>query len=99
MSAEYKIVKSDAITAKIARKAPSTLIMESLPPGYMNMRMMADHVGVHIETMRRLCRTDKVHAPSEAAQAGDMVMYLFNEEDIKEIEKYFTEKGYTIRAT
>lgn len=82
----------------IKRKSPAELILASLDGDYKVMREMAARYGVHIETMRRLAKTDKVKAPSKAVQSGDMTIYLFTPEDVAEVDEYFSKKGYVIDA-
>ena len=94
-----KIVSADQAQkkAKGSRKSPAQLILESLDGDYMTYSQMAERYGVHIETLRRLCRTDRVKAPSDAVEAGEMVIYLFNPADVSELDEYFGGKGYGIR--
>lgn len=94
-----KIISSAEVTPP-RRKSPAKKIMEELDGDYLGYREMAEHVGVHVETMRRLCKAKdefgnkRVKAPSAATQVGGMVIYLFTKEDVQEIEEYFRHKGY-----
>jgi len=78
------------------RKSPATRIIESLNGEYETMASMAARYGVHVETMRRLCKTTKVKAPSKALQQGDLVIYLFTDEDVAELDAYMEKKGVTV---
>lgn len=81
------------------RKSPATKIIESLPPGYETMGTMAKRYDIHIETLRRLCKaknpdgTKKVQGPSEAVTQGELVIYLFNEDDVHAMDDYMSRKG------
>jgi hypothetical protein len=87
-----------------SRKSPAQLLLESLDGDYKTMGDMAKRYGVHIETMRRLCKsynddgTKKVLAPSEAVINGGMTIYLFTKKDVKELDSYFKNKGYLIKT-
>jgi len=74
------------------RQAPASRILEQLEGEYFSMRQTAEMVGVHIETLRRLCRTPRVKAPSKATRQGKMVIYLFTPEDVEEVRQYFAGK-------
>ncbi len=103
MSKKIQVVPAEDVreTAR-KRKSPAQLILEGLEGDYMIMREMADAVGVHIETLRRLCRAvddhgnKKINAPSQAVKAGEMVIYLFDKKDQEEVKDYFRKKGYVI---
>jgi len=92
-----KIVSADQAQqkAKGSRKSPAQLILESLDGDYKTYSEMATRYGVHIETLRRLCRSDKVKAPSDAVESGEMIIYLFNADDVKELDTYFELKGWS----
>ena len=101
--AEYRVI--NAADAKPAtRKAPAELIMESVGDGYKSVGQMAQRYGVHKETIRRLIKsknsdgTPKVKAPSEAVQQGGLLIYLFNEDDVAEMDEYFSNKGYIVQV-
>lgn len=94
---QYKVIGIGDVPKKKPRKSPAAQIVESLEGDYLTVRQMADKVGVHPETMRRLCRTDKVSAPSNAVRSGDMTIYLFSSDDVQEITEYFSKKGYVIK--
>lgn len=104
MTKKVKIIDSKDVPGTNSRKSPATLILESLEGEFLTMRQMAERIGVHTETMRRLCKAvdndgnPKVKAPSKAVQTGDMTIYLFTPEDVEEIEEYFTKKGYVINT-
>jgi hypothetical protein len=71
------------------RTSPAQRIIDALPGKFYTMRQTAEMCGVHIETLRRLCRTDRVTAPSKATKSGKMVIYLFTPEDVEEVKDYF----------
>lgn len=102
MSKKVKVIDAKDVPGTNTRKSPATIILESLDGEYLTMRQVAEHIGVHTETMRRLCKArdqegnPKVNAPSKAVQTGDMTIYLFTPEDVQEIETYFSKKGYVI---
>lgn len=91
-------------SGKGKRKSPAQVILESLDGDFKTMRDMADRYGVHIETMRRLCRATKpdgsyrVKAPSAAVQSGEMTIYLFTVEDVDELDEYYRNKGYIVEV-
>lgn len=72
-----------------SRSSPFHRIMDSLDGEYYSMRHTAEVCGVHIETLRRLCRTERVKAPSFATKSGKLVIYLFTPEDVEEVKAYF----------
>ncbi len=105
MSKKIQIVDADVARKETKkRKSPAALLLESLEGDYITMREMAEEVGVHIETMRRLCRAvddngDKLlAAPSKAVRSGGMTIYLFTKEDQQEVKNHFTKKGYVMDA-
>lgn len=91
MSERIKVVSSQeaSAAAKGTRRAPAKLLLEQLDGDYMIMSQLAERYGVHIETIRRLARGTRLKAPSEAAQQGGMTIYLFNIDDVKELDDYF----------
>jgi len=95
MKAKIVSAAEAAAGAKGSRKSPAHLLLESLDGNYMTFNQLAKRYGVHVETLRRLCRTDRVNAPSEAVVSGEMTMYLFNEADVAELDEYFDRKGHT----
>ena len=72
-----------------SRTSPAQRIIDSLDGEFYTMRQTAEMCGVHIETLRRLCRTPRVKAPSKATKSGKMVIYLFTPEDVEEVKEYF----------
>lgn len=74
------------------RTSPAQRIIDSLDGDYLTMRQTAELCGVHIETMRRLCRTPRVNAPSKATKSGKLVIYLFTPEDVEEVKAYFSDR-------
>jgi hypothetical protein len=72
-----------------SRTSPAQRIIDSLDGEFYTMRQTAEMCGVHIETLRRLCRTPRVSAPSKATKSGKMVIYLFTPEDVEEVKDYF----------
>jgi len=91
MPERIKVVSSQEASqaAKGTRRAPAKLLLEQLDGDYMIMSQLAERYGVHIETLRRLSRSPRIKAPSEAAQQGGMTIYLFNKDDVKELDEYF----------
>lgn len=94
-----KIVDAkDVIAPK--RKSPVSVLIDSLPDRdkYHTVMDAAAYFHVHPETIRRLIKAydvdgnKKVNAPSKAIQQGSMVVYLFTEEDMDELENYFGKK-------
>lgn len=102
MADNIKIVSSDAVKPR-TRKPPSTVLLESVGDDYKSYRQMSERYGVHIETLRRICKlTDangekKVTAPSAAAQQGDLVVYLFTQDDVAEMDAYMETRGYKVK--
>jgi hypothetical protein len=100
---QLKIIKSKDATPQ-TRKSPAELIMESIPEGYLSVKDMSERYGVHVQTIRRLIKarnddgTPKVNAPTDAVQQGGLVIYLFNENDVAEMDAYMARKGYNIVA-
>jgi hypothetical protein len=96
-----KIVSTDDVTPQ-TRKSPAEELIESVGDGYLTMKKMALRYGVHIETMRRLCKLhdkdgNKVFkAPTSAIQQGGLVIYLFNEEDVAEVDDYMADRGHPV---
>lgn len=101
---KIKVMKANEVTTP-KRKAPSAIILESLDGDYKTMKDLSLRYGVHLETIRRLCKSvdrdgnPRVNAPSEAVQVGEMVIYLFTPEDVEEMDAYFNEKGYVVNKT
>ena len=75
-----------------SRMSPAQRIIEALDGDFKTMREVAEEVGVHIETLRRLCRTPRVNAPSKATKQGKLVIYLFTPEDVEEVKAYFADR-------
>lgn len=98
---QFKIISAKDAKPQ-TRKSPAEMILESIPAGYMSVRDMAERYGVHVMTIRRLIKatnedgTKKVNAPSDAVQQGGLLIYLFNEEDVSELDAYMARKGYNI---
>ena len=80
------------------RKSPATRLIESLPPGLLTGRQVAEKFDVSIETIRRLGRaklsdgTPRFTAPSKAARTGDLVVWLYTPADLRELAEYFGRK-------
>lgn len=72
-----------------SRLSPAQRIINALEGEYLTMRQVSELCDVHIETLRRLCRTEKVNAPSRATRRGKLVIYLFTPEDVEEVKAYF----------
>lgn len=96
-----KIVSSSEVVTP-SRKSPATMIIESVSDEYLTMRDMAARYGVHLETMRRICKAvdkegnPRLTAPSEAAQQGGLVIYLFTPSDVAEVDAYMAQRGYRV---
>jgi transposase len=98
-----KVVDASSVVPT-KRKSPVTALIESLGDEYKTVADVAEHFGVHKETVRRLIKaknpdgTPKINAPSKAAQAGEMIIYLFTDEDMEELEEYFGKKSKVINT-
>jgi hypothetical protein len=98
---DYKVVPASEARG-YTRKSPMTLIRESVDGDFWSMHQVAAHIGVHAETIRRLCRKTKsdgtkvVNAPTSAVRSGEAVIYLFTIDDVREIENYFDDHGYAV---
>ncbi len=92
-----KIVDASEVKRQ-PRKAPATRMIESLPPGLMTARQVAERFEVNIETIRRLARAkdsdgnDRFTAPSKAAKSGELIIWVYTAEDINELAEYFGER-------
>jgi len=86
-----QIYKASEIKGE-SRVSPAQRIIDSLDGDYKTMRQTAEEVGVHIETLRRLCRSGRVSAPSNATKQGKLVIYLFTPEDREEVKAYFNKR-------
>lgn len=102
MSKTYEVVPADSVATR-KRKSPMHVIMESVEGDYWSMAKVAQHIGVHIETIRRVCKktnedgTKLVKAPTDAVRAGEAVVYLFTMTDVVEIEDHFASRGYVLK--
>jgi hypothetical protein len=80
------------------RKAPATRIIEQIPEGMYTARDVAKMFDRNIETIRRLARQKdedgnaKFKAPSKAAKSGELVIWVYTQEDIEELANYFGER-------
>ena len=99
MTKQMKIIDAkDAVPQR--RKSPAQLIMENMPEGYLSTADIAERYGVHVQTIRRLMKavnddgTPKVNAPSKAIHQGGLLIYLFTEADVAELDEYMGKKGY-----
>lgn len=93
-----KVYDIDEIKAE-SRTSPAQRIIDSLDGEFYTMRQAAEMCGVHIETMRRVCRTPRVKAPSKATKSGKMVIYLFTPDDIEEVQNYFNSRDKLVEET
>lgn len=98
-----KIVSASSVTPQgKSRKSPAEILIERAGSEYLTMQKMAERYDVHIETMRRLTKlrdkdgNEVVNAPSEAIQQGGLVIYLFNKDDVAEIDAYMRDRGYPV---
>ena len=105
MSNDYKVVPSSEVhPVPSTRKSP----MED-HLGLRRGRLLDHgerrnrHIGVHIETVRRACRSldenneQVLKAPSNAVRSGRVVIWLFNVEDVIEVENHFDSRGFGVR--
>jgi transposase len=98
-----KIVNAGEVKQR-PRKAPATRIIEQLPKGMLTARDVATKFDVNIETVRRLARAKdadgnkRFKAPSKAATSGELVIWVYTPEDIKELAEYFGERTAPKRA-
>jgi transposase len=92
-----KIVDASEVKRQ-PRKAPATRMIEALPPGLLTARQVAERFEVNIETIRRLARAkdsegnDRFTAPSKAAKSGELIIWVYTEDDINELAEYFGER-------
>lgn len=99
---QYKVIPASEVQQRSKRKSPMHIILDSVEGDYWTMQQVADHIGVHIETIRRACRAKDdngqplVEAPSNAVRSGRVVIWLFTKDDVREIEDYFEERGFSI---
>lgn len=91
MTMNPKVYDSSDVQAE-SRTSPAQRIINKLDGDYLTMRQTAELCGVHIETLRRLCRTERVKAPSKATKQGKLVIYLFTPEDVEEVLDYFSDR-------
>jgi transposase len=93
-----KIVDASEVKRQ-PRKAPATRMIEALPPGLLTARQVAERFEVNIETIRRLARAkdsegnDRFNAPSKAAKSGELIIWVYTEDDIDELAEYFGERS------
>ena len=104
MSNDYKVVPSSEVhPVPSTRKSPMKIILDSVEGDYWTMGNVAAHIGVHIETVRRACRSldenneQVLKAPSNAVRSGRVVIWLFNVEDVIEVENHFDSRGFGVR--
>jgi len=101
VSKDYKVVSSGDIKP-IKRKSPMHIILDSVDGDFWTMQQVADHIGVHIETIRRITKkrtadgSKLLKAPTSAVRSGEAVIYLFDAADVKEIEEHFEDRGYSL---
>ena len=74
--------KSDSVT-------PVDRVMAELPGVYYRLSEVAEIVGVHHKTVRRLIRRGVTKAPSEQITRGGMRMYLYTPKDVEELKAYY----------
>jgi hypothetical protein len=102
MNKKVKVIDADqAVVNSGIKRSPVTELARAAGD-FLIMSEVAQRYGVHVETIRRITRlTDedgqkKLKAPSKALQQGKMVVYLFTEEDVKEMDAYMNERGYEV---
>lgn len=99
---DYKVIPASEVTFK-PRKSPMHLIRESVDGDFWMMQEVADHIGVNIETIRRVVKkrnpdgSKYVKAPTSAVRSGQAVIYLFTKDDVIEIENHFDDHGYRLK--
>lgn len=92
-----KIVDASEVKRQ-PRKAPATRMIEALPPGLLTARQVAERFEVNIETIRRLARAkdsdgnDRFTAPSKAAKSGELIIWVYTQDDVDELAEYFGER-------
>lgn len=102
MSSKYRVIDAKDATPRKA-KSPVTQMLEDLDGEYLTVGQIAERYDVHKETIRRLIKsTDKqgqalVNAPSKAIQQGNMVIYLFTQEDVVELDEYMSKRGHMVK--
>lgn len=95
---QVQIVDADDVKRRPG-KAPVTRMIEGLPDDLKTARDVAEHFEVNIETIRRLARaknpdgTSKFKAPSKAARSGELVLWVYTEDDMDELATYFGSRG------
>lgn len=100
-SPRVEIISADRIP-KRKRKSPMAILREQAGGDYWIYKEVAAHFGVHTETIRRACRAtgpdgkELVKAPSQGVRKGDTTIYLFSKDDVRELEDYFENAGYSV---
>lgn len=96
-----ELSKSEDLAPK-RRVSPMTQMIEELKAAHKDeygelytTPEAAIAVGVHIETLRRLIRSDRVKAPSLSGAQGRLIINVFTEADIEELKEYFRKKDQT----
>lgn len=74
---------------KMETVTPVDRVMAELPGVYYRLSEVAEMVGVHHKTLRRLIRKGVTKAPSKQFTRGGMRMYLYTPEDIEELKEHF----------
>lgn len=75
--------------SKTNRLSPADKAIAELDGRFKKLTTVAEELGVHPETLRRLTKSDRVKAPSKALLLGKMTIYLFTPEDEEELRQYF----------
>lgn len=73
------------------RMTPAEAYVRSLGPGHYLLSEVADKVGVAGQTLRRLIKDPdkKIKAPTFVGNQGKMEIYVFTDEDVREIAAHY----------
>lgn len=87
----------DFVPRSAGRKSPADRMIEEQGDGYYTIRHSSEVCGLHVETLRRLLRTNKVDAPSNVMIRGGMHIWLLTDEDLIEVANYFGVQNRVIK--
>ena len=98
-----KIVDASEVKRQ-PRKAPATRMIESLPPGLMTARQVAeqvrrehrDHPSSGAREGQR--RQRPVHGTVQGGEDGELIIWVYTAEDINELAEYFGERVPKLRG-
>lgn len=93
--------RKDGETLTSDRMTPAEAYVRSLGEGHYLLSEVADKVGVAPQTLRRLIKdpSRKIHAPSYVGHQGKMEIYVFTDDDVKEIAAHYKARyeGFELR--